>query len=523
MAPSAFSEDLATAVRLARRVTPSRPAVISIAEGAELTYAELDERSDRMAAALLGLGLVPGDRVAFWLETSLAHVVLYIAAAKARLVAVPVNERFTAGEAAFLLENSGARALVFGSFAAAAVDSLGLSGEIVLIAAGDAVDGSRSVTDVEATGRPGSVIGARDAEDPFILGYTSGTTGRPKGAVLTHRSVLSVARSNAVAYRIPMHSVGVYTASMTFTATVPAFFGTHFHVRGTVVVAPRRDPDTVIDLVERYRADYTHMPPPLVDDFAAAFARRRAAVTTLRAVMQGSGKVAAERLAPLNEALEGRLLLGWGMTESSGGLLTASTLEDMRRALRGDLDILDSVGRPVPETELEVRGPDGAPVGGEGELAARSRSIMAGYWDPATGKPVPLADGWYPTGDIGFVDADGFVHLRDRRSDLIVSGGLNVYPTEVEEVLRRLPDIADCAVVGVDDERWGQAVAACVVVRAGSGLTPEQIVEHCRAHLASFKKPTRIRFGTELPRTLSGKVKRHEVRALFTQNVWRSP
>lgn len=497
--------------------------MISVAEGAQLTYGELDERSDRMAAALLGCGLVPGDRVAFWLESCLVHVVLYMAAAKARLVAVPVNERYTPAEAAFILENSQSRALVFGSFAAAAVESMAVAGDLLLLAAGGRVPGSASLAEVEARGRPGALpTGPRDAEAPFILGYTSGTTGRPKGAVLTHRSVLSVARSNAVVYRIPMHSVGVYTASMTFTATVPAFFGTHLHVRGTVVIAPARDPDTVIDLVERYRAHYTHMPPPLVDDFAEAFARRRGAITSLCAVMQGSGKVAAERLAPLNEALDGRLLLGWGMTESSGALLTATTRTDMQRALRGDLGVLDSVGRPVPEAEVQAHGPQGMlPADGvsEGEMVARSRSIMSGYWDSTSERPIPVVDGWYRTGDIGFIDPDGLIHLRDRRSDLIVSGGLNVYPTEVEEVLRRLPQVADCAVVGVDDERWGQVVAAYIVLRENCPLTVAEVVDHCRASLASFKKPTRIHFGDALPRTLSGKVKRHEVREYFQSSA----
>lgn len=154
---SRFPEDLVTTLRLARQITPAAPAVISVAEGAQLTYGELDDRSDRMAAALLDCGLMPGDRIAFWLENCLAHLVLYMAAAKARLVAVPVNERYTPAEAAFILENSRARALVFGSFAAAAVESMAVAGELLLLAAGDRVTGSASLAEVEARGRPGAV------------------------------------------------------------------------------------------------------------------------------------------------------------------------------------------------------------------------------------------------------------------------------------------------------------------------------------------------------------------------------
>ncbi len=497
---------------------PSRPAVISLLDGRQATYREIDLNSNRLANALLGLGLKKGDRIGFWLHSSLPHVELYLAAAKAGLIAVPVNERYVAREVAHVLADCQARALVFGSFAAEQVAALDLSGSCLLISAGPLVGNSvplDSLYQAQST----AVDGQIQSTDPFILGYTSGTTGRPKGAVLTHGGVVNLGRTNIIAHRLAMGSVGAYTAPMTFTATIPAFILAHFQVSGTVVLCPSRAPEEVLEVVERYQCTYTHVPPPLVEEYADAIMKRPERAASLVSISQGAGKVAVAKLGKLNEAVSGRLVVAWGMTENSGGLITATSPFQMRRALLGDTSILDSVGAPVPGARVAVIGEDGESLASDGasvgQLVVTSTSLMDRYWNQPEATAAVLKNGWYNTGDMGTLDSEGNVRIVERRTDLIVSGGMNVYPTEVEDVLLEFDGVSECAVVAVRDPRWGESVGAYIVTRPGATVEPDALLDFCRGRLASFKKPTRIAFGQEIPRTLSGKVQRFKVREML--------
>ena len=506
----------------ARATASGRVAVVGVPERRTLTYAELDEVTDRVGNALLGLGLRAGDRLAVWLRTGTPYLELYLAAAKAGIVVVPVNERFLAPEAAFVLADSGARMLAADGAFAAAVDQLGLDGGIRVVEVGGAA-AIRGALPYErlwegAPGRPAPP----GVDDLALLGYTSGTTGFPKGAEVTHRGLLNINRSNALAYRLPMASVGLYTGAMSFTATVPAFILTHLFLAGTVVLGGTRDPETVTAQVAEFGATYLSVPPPLVDDYATAFRRHPDRLGTLCSVLQGAGKVPAGKLVELNESLSGRLVLGWGMTEYSGGLATATSARDHARALAGEPELMETVGTAVPGAMVRVVGSDGAELPRDGrsvgELAILGPAVMAGYWRNEAATARALRDGWYHSGDLGTVDPDGYVRIVDRRDDLIVSGGMNVYPSEVERVLLGLPGVADVAVVGVPHERWGQAVVAAVVPSARTPrLAADDVVAYCRSTLAGFKKPLRVLMVPELPRTVAGKVARPAVRKLFEE------
>ena len=506
----------------ARATAPGRTAVVSVPEHRALTYAELDEVTDRVGNALLGLGLRPGDRLACWLRTCLPYLELYLAAAKAGIAIVPVNERFLAAEAGYLLADADARMLAVDSALAPEVDRLGLDDGVRVVEVGGArIAGALPYERLRegAAGRPGPPPGV---DDLMLLGYTSGTTGFPKGAEITHRGLLNINRSNALVYRLPMASVGLYTGSMSFTATVPAFILTHLFLAGTVVLGGTRDADAVTRQAAEHRADYLSVPPPMVDEYAAAFRRHPERIGTLSSVLQGAGKVPADKLVDLNESLSGRLVLGWGMTENSGGLATATSARDHARALAGEPELMETVGTAVPGTVVRAVGPGGAELPRDGtsvgELTIEGPALMAGYWRNEAASERALRGGVYHSGDLATVDPDGYVRIVDRRDDLIVSGGMNVYPSEVERVLRGLAGVADVAVVGVPHERWGQAVVAAVVPCAGSPrLGPDDVVGYCRSTLAGFKKPVRVLMVPELPRTVAGKVARPEVRKLFEE------
>jgi acyl-CoA synthetase (AMP-forming)/AMP-acid ligase II len=501
----------------ARATAPGRLAVVSVPERRTLTYAQLDEVTDRVANALLGLGLRRGDRLACWLRTGTAYLELYLGAAKAGVAIVPVNERFRATEAAYVLADCEARLLAADTAFAGEVEQLGLDAAVrVVEVGGNEIPGALPYERLRegAIGRPA----APGVDDVMLLGYTSGTTGFPKGARITHRGLLNINRSNALVYRLPMASVGLYTGSMSFTATVPAFILTHLFLAGTVVLSGTRDPETVTAQVAEHGATYLSVPPPMVDEYAAAFRAHPDRLRTVVSVLQGAGKVPADQLVGLNESLSGRLVLGWGMTENSGGLATATSARDHARALAGEPELMETVGTAVPGAAVRAVGPDGAELPRDGssvgELTIESPALMAGYWRDEAATARALRDGWYHSGDLGTIDPDGYVRIVDRRDDLIVSGGMNVYPSEVERVLRALPGVADVAVVGMPHERWGQAVVAAIVPNGGS-LGPDDVIAYCRSTLAGFKKPVRVLMVPELPRTVAGKVARPEVRKLF--------
>ncbi|GAA1000222.1 fatty acid--CoA ligase [Acrocarpospora macrocephala] len=509
-----YPQSVGDIVAIGARRAPARVAVRDRA-GTERTYAELHERSTRLANGLVGLGLKPGDRVAAWMEDCAEHVEVYFACAKAGLVVCPVNARFTASEAAYILADSEARALLWTPGLEERVASLpDMSGELLLVSP----PGSGLGHEYEAL-----VAGGASLELPppasdslFILGFTSGTTGKPKGAMLTHRSVLAIARMNARSFRLSGWPVVALTGSMSFVAVVPAHVLCALSLGGTVTIMGKWDPDSLLYVIERDRATFTYVPSPLLPEVTEALSRRRAAWQSLDSVLHSASRASADHLGALYDVVGSRLIEGWGMTEHSGGLATATVPSDYLGATRQS-GIFAGVGRAAVDVDIKVVDGQGAELPHDGvsvgELCLSSPALMAGYWRRPDATAAALADGWYRTGDAGTIDPDGYVTVSDRRTDLIVSGGANVYPSEVEICIAAIPEVREVAVVGVPHPRWGQAVVAVVVKRPdGSHLTEDAVIQHCRRELAGYKKPTQVIFMPELPRTTSLKISRVRLR-----------
>jgi acyl-CoA synthetase (AMP-forming)/AMP-acid ligase II len=254
-----------------------------------------------------------------------------------------------------------------------------------------------------------------------------------------------------------------------------------------------------------------------MDDVRAELSRRPAALEALMSVFHSASKVSAERVARFVEVVGDRYVEGWGMTEFSGGICTATTALDSA-GLGDAADVFDSVGRPTVDSEIDVWDAGGNPLPHdgrtEGELVVRAANLMAGYWQRPEVNEKVLAGGWFRSGDIGRIDPAGYVYVTERRTDMISSGGMNVYPREVEDTILQLAGIRECAVVGVPHERWGQTVVAVIV--ADGAMTEERVLAHCRERLAGSKKPTRVVFTGSLPRTVSDKVRRGQIRDWVT-------
>jgi acyl-CoA synthetase (AMP-forming)/AMP-acid ligase II len=500
-------------LQTSRRRFPDRVAV-KTRDGAARTYRELDVRTAKLANGLLGAGLSPGDRICAWLPDSVEYAELYLAAAKAGLVMVPVNARLVAAEAAFIIADADPAMLVWSKAHDEQVPALLSEHRPLTVTVGTSA--LKADFEFETLVSQGTSIAPErpEPEDLYILGYTSGTTGQPKGAMLTHRSTLAAGLLNAFSLRFSGHTVHALTGSMSFVSVVPAHILSVLRMGGTVIMMRKWDVEELVSVIERERATFTYIPSPMLSDFAVAASRRPGALASLNAIVHSASRGNLDAIRAVRQAIgASKFIEAWGMTEHSGAAVTATVPEDEladperaitsvgRSTVHAAVRLVDAAGNELPW--------DGSTVG---ELVVSSPALMAGYWrnEPATKHA--LADGWYRTGDLGTLDEEGYVTIHERRTDLIISGGMNVYPSEVEQCISQLQGVSEVCVVDEPHERWGQSVVAVVVPRAGAKLTENDVIAHCRRYMASYKKPNRVIFVDELPKTAGLKVARAKVR-----------
>ncbi len=498
--PGSAAGNLSDLVRAAAERTPDKPAFLS--EATSTTWAEVDRQVDAAAAGLRGLGLQPGDRVALSLANTLDFPIAYFGVLRAGLVAVPLNPGYTAQELRWTLSDSGARAAVVSAHGSELLLSLGseLPGlEHVLV-----VGGSWHELLEGAAGEPTTPPTA--GEDLAVLLYTSGTSGRPKGAMLPHRALLAnleqtarieppvMAADDVVLLVLPLFHVYGLNAALGAVARHGA----------TGLLVERFDP--VETLAEVRRAGVTNVvgAPPMyvawsmLPDVEDAF-------SSVRLALSGAAPLPAQVLQRVLDATGHHVFEGYGLTETAP-VLTTTLMSEVAKP--------GSIGRPVPGVELRLVDEGGAPVeeGDPGEVLVRGDNLFLGYWPDASGGPDE--QGWFATGDVALLDADSDLHLVDRRQDLVLVSGFNVYPREVEDVLLGHPEVAEAAVLGIAHPYTGEAVKALVVRTPGSRLTAEDLIAHAAASLARFKCPTAVEFVPELPRGATGKVRKGRLREL---------
>ncbi|MEI9928474.1 MAG: AMP-binding protein [Sphingomonas sp.] len=508
--------------------SPGRLAVKMLGSGEGRTWAQLEDRSTRLANALIGSGLKSGDRIAAWLEDSLEYVETYFAAAKAGLVMVPVNERFRAAEAGYQIERTEASALLFSSGVVPALTQLLGEHEIpIVIGVSGAARDVRGALDFEALLAKGSAnpLPLPDENAPFSICFTSGTTGFPKGATLTHRSLHNVARTQTAGLRLVLGSINLQLASMSFPATFGSHILSHAYVGGTTVLVGRwgGDAEALMSVVESEGINHFYLPTPLLAPFTELCAADRTRWRMLQSVLHAGSRADPDLLRDLADVIGRRFVEGWGMSEISGGICTAISVRDLVGGSEAS-DLFASVGRPVPDAAIRLVDENRAPVphDGEtvGELVVKASSLMRGYWGDQAATDKAIVDGWYHSGDLGRIDPAGYVYIVDRRPDLIISGGMNVYPAELELVINKIDGVQESAVVAGAHSRWGQTPVACIVRRPGSALTEEQVIAVFAEQMASYKKPTRVIFLDELPRhPTSAKLLRTVLRDMVAESA----
>lgn len=467
------------------------------------TYGELRKRVGQLAAGLLERGLVPGDRVVLCLPNRPELLEMLFATMWAGLVTVPVNWHLHPAEVRYVLGHCGARAVLVADETDAVLDGLPAEDPPLTLHA----DGSRG-TDVGSLAVPGRELPApvEVAPDaPAWLFYTSGTTGRPKGATLTHRVLLAmalnyyadvdpIAPGSVFAHAAPLtHGSGLYLVPAIGRAAVNVLFP-----------VPSFDAQGFLDFLAAEQATHiAFLAPTMLHRLLVS--EKATPLPALRSIVVGG--------APLYEADLAKALARFGpiITQIYGQGEAPMTITAMHPDEAATRPL--SCGRPFPGVEIRLLGPDGAevPPGGDGEITVRGDVVMSGYWDDPGATTAAVHEGWLRTGDIGRLDDAGYLYLTDRARDVIITGGANVYPREVEEVLLTHPGVSEAAVVGVPDDHWGEVVTAFVVPEPGAVVQPAELITHVRTRLASFKKPRRVIVIDALPKNAAGKVLRREL------------
>lgn len=490
-----------------------------------VTFGDLADRAGRLASALGGAGIRPGDRVASFVTDDVEAVELFVACALGGFTLVPVNARFRAGEATHVVHDCAAAALVYSPALAPVAAGIDGLDDLRLVAmldrcdpTPDRVPGSLSVAELVADARP--LVGPRevDPDDIAIIAYTSGTTGFPKGALVSHRAAVLATRLVPFVQGMVGHGSCTFVGSFSFVSALWGILYPHLFTGGHLRVVEPTDIDEWLDAMAADRATYTWVPSPLLVSFGHEIGRRPDVLEHLRTVVHTGSKVPADHLEALVDVVGDRLVETWGMTETVGPV-TATTRSDFHGSCDAE-DLYGSVGRPVATAEVAVLDSDGRVThrpGVTGELLARTDTIFSGYLGRRADDPEHHVGSWFRTGDVGHIDPAGYVTIEDRCKDVIVSGGMNVYPTEIELTLATMPGVVECAVCGVPDERWGETVAAAVVA-PGAGIDADEVIAWVRDRLASYKKPTRVAFVEALPRNASMKVQKDLVRQVFTDH-----
>jgi fatty-acyl-CoA synthase len=487
-------------------LTPQRTAIVY--EEQSRTYGEFDGEINRVAHGLRALGVNHGDRVAYLDLNHPRFFVTMFAAAKLGAIFVPLNFRLTPPELSFIIQDAGVHTLVHDEMFAPAIDAIRDELPCRNLICTAARDGVRPWSDVMHDQRDSALDNQVSPDEVAVIMYTSGTTGRPKGAMLTHGNFLWNDLNALLGYDTLSDDRTLVVAPLFHIGGLNVTPLTAFLKSATVVLERSFDPARVLELIPRHRITTMFGVPAMFLFMSQHPAFAAADLSSVRTFICGG--------APVPEALI-RLYGDRGITFAQGYGLTETAPFASIVPVERALDKIGSAG--IPPFFTDVRCVDDhdneVPRGERGEVVVRGPNVMKGYWNRPEATAEAIRDGWFHTGDVGVMDDEGFLYIVDRKKDMIISGGENIYPAEVEDALYKHPAIAEVAVIGIPDQRWGETVCAIVVLRPGESATEQDIVDFTQDKLARYKQPRSVLFVDALPRNPAGKVLKFELRDRF--------
>jgi len=460
-----------------------------------LSYRDLDELSARVASWLAGRGITPGDRVGLMAPNTLEFVELYYGILRAGAVVVPMNPLFKSREVSYHLSDSGA-ALAFawhGVADQAAEGARSAGTDLVIIE-------PSGLAETLARSDPVPAVADRAPSDTAVILYTSGTTGQPKGAELTHANLISnieVTRTTLLGLRPADVMLGALPLFHSFGQTV--VMGCAIATGGCLTLLPRFDPVRALEIIKRDQVTVLAGVPTMYTAILHSAGGSAGDVASLRLCVSGGAAMPVELMRAFEKQFDCMILEGYGLSETSP---VASFNHPDRDRKPG------TIGQAIAGVEMRIQNDDGDPLpsGEIGEIAIRGDNVMKGYWRRPRDTEEAMEGGWFRTGDLGRADAEGYFSIVDRKKDMIIRGGLNVYPREVEEVLYEHPAVAEAAVIGVPDQLLGEEVAAVVTLKPGASADPDQLREHVKRQLAAYKYPRHVWIVDELPYGGTGKI-----------------
>jgi acyl-CoA synthetase (AMP-forming)/AMP-acid ligase II len=504
---------------IAAAICPDKAAIVF--EDKRYTFSQLSERVNRLANGLLKLGVSKGDRVSFLQVNCNQCVETYFAVAKTGAIYLPLNFRAKEKELSYMLNTAEANTLIVGERYIPLINSIRPELKYLnnLISLENKHDDMLYYEDIISSSTDDEVIADIDEDDTTILMYTAGTTGFPKGVMLSHNSFSSYVLENVTPADPASDESNILTVPLYHVAGIQAMMAAIYGGR-TLVMERQFEPEEWMNLVEREKANRAMMVPTMLKQLLDHPDFKKHDLSSLRVITYGAAPMPLPVIRQALEEFPGvSFINAFGQTETASTItalgpedhVLTGTEEEKEKKLKR----LASIGKPMSDVEMKVVDEEGKTLDPNevGEILARGPRVMSGYWkDEEKTKKTIDKDGWVHTGDIGYVDEDGYYFLSGRSSDMIIRAGENISPEELENVIRDHPKVEDVAVIGVPDETWGEEPRAVIIPKKGEKPTEEEIMEYCRQNLASFKRPRSVIFVDELPRNPMGKLIKREIR-----------
>ena len=496
------------------RENPEKICVVH--EETQLTFRQMEERAGRLAGALLEMGVQPGDRVAIFQTNCFQFCEMLYAIGMVGGIFVNLNFRLRENEVSYILTNCEPKVLILGEryveLINAIQDSLPTIQHFVVIGKpGSAMKDYDALLASRNEAPP--TIASVDANDTACLIYTSGTTGYPKGAMLTHANIKTPLEDRytfgegTLLLNVPMYHIAGVISTL-----LPLYRG------DTLIVLPQFDIGVFLDIVAEKKVASTYLVPTMIQGILDHPDFSGKDLSSLKSIGYGASPMPTNLLLRARDLLDAEYTNYFGQTESTGIISVLSPedhqLEGSKEAIEKKAHRLTGIGRPIPEGEVRIVDEEDreVPTGEVGEIVVRGKKVMKGYWNKKEATEDTLRGGWLHTGDLAKMDEEGYLYLAGRKKDMIIRGGENIYPVEIENVLHSHPKVLEAAVIGVPDEYWGEIVKAYIILVPGQAASADEIIEFCRERLASYKKPAAVEFVAELPKNAMQKVLKHLLR-----------